>query len=306
MKISNYIKEQNIILNASVKGKNELLDLMIDAIAHDDAIKNHPSINFTTIDEAIYKREQQASTGLGDGFAFPHARLKGLDDIIVLIVTLKEGIDYVSFDGKPIGVACMILAPEDNPTLALKFMSNLVKILSHEKAQKVLKKATKSSELISLFDSDSDHIGRTILASDIMRSPYTSFSADTPLKKITHQMSVLRVNAVAITDDHGAVVGEITCDLLFNYGMPEFFQSLKSVSFIGEFDPFEGYFAQEAQSTAKDLMSTDFSSMPPTATLIEIVFALTVKNHPKVYVVDNNKLIGIIDQSTVLDRIVNF
>jgi predicted transcriptional regulator len=100
-------------------------------------------------------------------------------------------------------------------------------------------------------------------------------------------------------------VGEITCDLLFKKGMPDFFSQLASVGFIKNFDPFEKYFEQEANSVAADVMSDDFAAVPETATLMEIVYLLSVRGYWKVYVVREGKRIGVIDRAAVLDRILN-
>lgn len=306
MQISDYIEEDSIILNVKAKTKLELLDILIDAISKKKIIKDNNLLSFDIIKKSVLEREEQVSTGLGDGYAFPHARLTGLNDIVVLIAILEDEVDYDSFDGKPVKVACLILAPLENPTLALKFISEMVKLFSEEKTQALLSSAKTSSELVNLFKKKTKNVVETITAHDIMRPPLASFNPDTPLTEITRLMSEHRINSVVITNEENQIVGQITCDQLFNFGVPEFFKSLKSVSFIDEFDPFREYFSKEAGATAKDIMNSDYSEMSPRATLIEIVFALTVQKFPKVYVVENGKLIGIIDQSTVLDRIVNF
>lgn len=306
MQVSNYIKPETVLVNVKVKDKDELFDLMIEVISKSPELSSYDDITREVIENGIRAREKQASTGLGDGYAFPHARLPGLNDIITCLAVIEEPIEYDSFDAKPVKIACMVLAPEDNPTLALKFMSQVVKAFSDEKTAAALKGADSAQKVVNFFHSQDIMINTPITASDIMRPAMANFDPETPLKEITHLMSEHRINAVAITDENEKVVGEITCDLLFNFGVPEFFKSLKSVSFIDEFDPFGKYFSKEAHSRAKDIMSDHYSTMPKTATLLEIVFALTVQQYPKIYVIDNDKLVGIIDQSTVLDKIVNF
>ena len=306
MQVSSYIQSDAIEVALAVNDKKELLEHMIEKISQVSQLQKFPEISVDKIREGIWERENQCSTGLGDGYAFPHARLKGLDDIITYFVILKDELDYQALDGKPVKVACMILAPEENPTLALKFMSELVKILSEEETQQLLQNASDPKELLEFFGNNTEHVDLIITASDIMRKPFSVITPLTPLKDVTRLMSEHRINAVAVTES-GKVVGQITCEDLFNFGVPDFFKSLKSVAFIDEFNPFDKYFAEEANSKAEDVMNSNYSTMPENATLLEIVFALTVLRHQKIYVVsDENELLGIIDQSTVLDRIVNF
>jgi mannitol/fructose-specific phosphotransferase system IIA component (Ntr-type) len=306
MQVNNYIKLDAIEVQVEIDSKQELLEYIINKVSNSETIKSLDSINEEEISKGVLERESQCSTGLGDGYAFPHARLKGLEDIVTYLIILKNEIDYQALDGKPVKVICLILAPEENPTLALKFISELVKTLSEKEIQEKIISATSNKEIFDIFSENDTQVELIIRASDIMRKPFTEVTPETPLKKLTRVMSEFRINAVAVTENK-KVVGQVTCDDLFNYGVPDFFKSLKSVAFIDEFNPFDKYFAEEANSKAEDVMTHNYVTMPETATLLEIVFALTVQKHPKVYVVnDNNELQGIIDQSTVLDRIVNF
>jgi len=146
----------------------------------------------------------------------------------------------------------------------------------------------------------------TLTAADIMKSPFFKVHPGDPLPRITHNMAHFREPATAVVDEEGNMVGEITSDIVFQFGMPDFFKQLKSVSFVRNFNPLEKYFAVETDKVAADLMSQDYASVPPSGTLIEIIFQLTVKKRTKVYVVDQGKLVGVIGRMNVLDRAVNF
>ncbi|HQL95728.1 MAG TPA: CBS domain-containing protein, partial [Candidatus Hydrogenedentes bacterium] len=128
---------------------------------------------------------------------------------------------------------------------------------------------------------------------------------ETPLKEVTRIMNQHMLESVSVTDADGTLLGQITCDQLFKLGMPDFFTQLKSVSFIREFDPFEKYFQKETGALARDVMTADMATLPEEATLLEVVFELAVRRHPKIYVVRAGKRVGVIDRSLVLDRVIN-
>jgi len=113
------------------------------------------------------------------------------------------------------------------------------------------------------------------------------------------------LEAISVVDRDETLLGQITCDDLFCFGLPDFFGQLKSVSFIRDYDPFEKYFKGDALRQAKDVMSTDYAALPETGTLLEIVFELAIRRHPKVYVVRDGKRIGVIDRNRVLDKVIN-
>lgn len=78
------------------------------------------------------------------------------------------------------------------------------------------------------------------------------------------------------------------------------------MGFIRHFDPFEKYFSVEAHSAVKDVMDKDLPTVHEENTLIEIVFSITVEKHPVLYVVNKKQeLLGIIDQSVLMERIIN-
>ena len=55
----------------------------------------------------------------------------------------------------------------------------------------------------------------------------------------------------------------------------------------------------------RDVLETDCAALPPDATILEIVFELSVKGHTKVFVVENERLVGVVDRIRVLDRILS-
>ena len=68
------------------------------------------------VEEALRARERLGSTGLGGGFALPHARIEGLDNCIGMFLRLARPIDFGSIDGKPIDLAFVLLIPFETKT----------------------------------------------------------------------------------------------------------------------------------------------------------------------------------------------
>jgi mannitol/fructose-specific phosphotransferase system IIA component (Ntr-type) len=303
MCLTNHILPELILFRIKVEDKASLLNTMIDCVMKAPAI-TRSGVSRERVYESILEREKIASTGIGGGFAFPHARMPELDDLGICLAVLEEPVEYESCDDIPVKIACMVLAPEKTPALALKVMSQVVRLLSDKKAKAVLEADADFKTLYDYLKSAKADIASPILARDIMREPLLTVAPGDSLKDITRRMSERQLNVIPVVDS-GRIVGEISCERLFKLGIPDFFSSLKSVRFISEFDPFEKYFHEESESVASDAMSTKFCTMPPTATILEIVFALSVKRYPKIYIVSDNKLAGIIDQSTVLEKIIN-
>ena len=307
MKLKRFLKEPQLLPNVEVSSKQELLKLMSEVIAMSSAAQSS-SLSAQDILFAIEKREEQSSTGLGDGFAFPHARFPNLNSIAVVIVHLKHELnDYNSADNKPISIACMAIVPESRPSEALQIMSQVATLFSDEAIRENISFAKDGSDFYQIITSSDKLIDEVVTAQAIMRKPFLVLKEDAPLRSATLKMSSKRLNTIPVINDKKQIIGEISTNSLFKLGIPDFFGQLKSVAFIKEFDPFEKYFYDEAHSKVGDVMDKNVAKVSPNTTIMEIVFMLAVNNIPKIYVVnDNDKLLGVIDKTLVLERIINF
>jgi len=305
MRFSKHLNPKSVLLGIKAGNKEELFRQMAAAMLLNADI-HQAGLTEDTIVKAILTREAQATTGIGKGFAFPHARVAGLDTLAISLAVLTEDFEYGSIDNKPVKVVCMVLAPEKRPTLALKVMSQVARFFDSPVEAAKLHAAKTGEEVVACIDQAQIDLDVAVTAWDIMSAPDVAVPQDMPLRKVTKMMSSQHLNAVPVVDGEDKVIGEISCARLFQLGVPEFFTKLKSVGFICEFDPFDKYFAEESQALAKDVMLTECCVLPPDATLLEVIFELTVKQRAAVYVADKQgKLLGVVDQSTVLDQVLN-
>jgi mannitol/fructose-specific phosphotransferase system IIA component (Ntr-type) len=256
------------------------------------------------IRSAILQRERTRPTCIGADLAFPHARVSGLSGFVACMATLRHDLDYEAHDPTAVRMVWMVVAPEESPTLALKAMA-IVGALMENGAKEVLLAASDPAAVHRYLQSLQLVMDVPITAREVMRRPRVGVTLDTPLRQVTREMLDKDVECVSVSDADGRMVGEITCDMLFKTGVPDFFSQLASVAFIRQFDPFEKYFQSEADARAGDVMSSDFAAVGEEATLMEVVFLLSVRGYPKVYVVRDGRRVGVIDRAAVLDRILN-
>lgn len=301
-----YIDETLVLPEATASDKWQLISLMVDtAVASEPLQAQKDAITRAQLLEGVMEREHERSTGLGNGVAFPHARIPGLRGAVVCIALPEKPVDYESIDDKPVSIAVLILVPEDQPQTALQIMSQFARLLSDSVEREALMGLKTVSGLCGYVLRHVLEKDVSVTARDIMREPIAVVHPDTPLKEVTRLMNQYLMDTIAVTERDNTLVGEITCDDLFKRGMPHFFTQLKSIAFIREFDPFEKYFSEESHALARDVMSQDYATVAEDATLLEIVFELAVHHHPKVYVVRDGKRLGVIDRILVLDRVIN-
>lgn len=105
--IAKWLQPQYILLDVDVRDTSQLLEIAAATIAQAQGLDQAP------IFAALWRREQARSTGLGDGFAIPHARISGIASPITLFMRTKVGIAFHAPDGKPVSHLLVILVPAD-------------------------------------------------------------------------------------------------------------------------------------------------------------------------------------------------
>jgi mannitol/fructose-specific phosphotransferase system IIA component (Ntr-type)/predicted transcriptional regulator len=305
MKLSEHLGVGQVLLEQHVGNKWELVDRMIEALRPVLDMPADDGDPVKLVREAIERRERQLATRMGDGVGLPHARIVGLGKCVMCLATVDGGIDFENHSKEPVNIVCMLLIPENNPGIGLQIMAGMAELLRDPVVRKYLHSTRSAEKAHEFLCRQNVSLEGPVRAVDIMRGDDLLLSAGLPIRQVVDQMHERHMEAAAVLDASGRVVGEVNCDQLFRKGIPDFFNQLASVAFIRDFDPFEKYFAQEAGMTAGDVMTTDFAAVAEDATLIEIIFLLTVKHYKRVYVVRAGVWVGVIDRSTVLDRILN-
>jgi PTS system nitrogen regulatory IIA component len=106
MKISDFLSPADIMLDVRAKDKSRLLRQLSARAA------TEVGLNADEVSEQITKREELGSTGVGNGVALPHARLRGLKVPFGLLARLRQGIDFAAIDDQPVDIVFLLLLPE--------------------------------------------------------------------------------------------------------------------------------------------------------------------------------------------------
>jgi PTS system nitrogen regulatory IIA component len=80
--------------------------------------------------DSLFARERLGSTGLGEGIAIPHGRIKGLNQAMAAVVRLAEPVAFDAPDGKPVSVMIFLLVPEQATQQHLEILSEVAEMLS--------------------------------------------------------------------------------------------------------------------------------------------------------------------------------
>lgn len=147
MKVIDLLAMDCMIMDLEATDKKSAIKEMVGKLYQAGRINNQE-----VFEAGIIKREEQTSTGLGDGIAMPHSKNSAVVKPTVLFAKSSKGIDYEALDGQPTFLFFMIAAPEGANDTHLQALAGLSRLLLNPDLITSLKKATDPEAVISIFD----------------------------------------------------------------------------------------------------------------------------------------------------------
>ena len=99
------------------------------------------------VSKQIAKREELGSTGVGNGVALPHARLRGLNAPFGLFARLRQGIDFEAIDDQPVDIVFLLLLPDVSNDSQLNALACVARALRDPEALQRIRRATDRDSL---------------------------------------------------------------------------------------------------------------------------------------------------------------
>ncbi len=143
MKIVELLTEETILLDVDATDKQSVISELIDQL--DTAGKLNDKAGFMT---DILAREEQSTTGIGDGIAIPHAKSAAVKAPAIAFGRSVEGLDYESLDGQPAHLFFMIAATDGANDAHLEALSRLATFLMDENFRNAVLHAKTKEEVI--------------------------------------------------------------------------------------------------------------------------------------------------------------
>ncbi len=120
MKISDILVREASILDLESTTKDDLLAEMATALAAAE-----PTLEADALLSVLREREALQSTGIGEGVAIPHGKVKGLDRLVAAFARSKSGVDFDSIDGQPTQLLFLLIVPEQSGGQHLKALARI-------------------------------------------------------------------------------------------------------------------------------------------------------------------------------------
>jgi len=149
--ISRLLPPSNVMLDLDVSSKKRVFEqagLLFE---------NNHQIARNQVFDSLFAREKLGSTGLGQGIAIPHGRIKGLKDAVGALVRLRQAIPFDAPDGQPVNLVFVLLVPEKATDLHLQILSELAQMFSDRALREKLLHEANAADIHKLISDWAPH-----------------------------------------------------------------------------------------------------------------------------------------------------
>jgi nitrogen PTS system EIIA component len=139
--IGKLLAPPNVVLDLEVASKKRVFE-QVGLL-----FENSSQIARSRVYDSLFAREKLGSTGLGQGVAIPHGRIKGLKDALGAVVRMKQPIPFDAPDGRPVSLIFVLLVPDRATDAHLQILSELAQMFSDRMFRERLLGAPTAAEL---------------------------------------------------------------------------------------------------------------------------------------------------------------
>ncbi len=146
MKIDGLLQPEDILPSLAAETKDEALRELAAKVE-----EHHPLLDRTEVFRVLQERERLGSTGIGDGVAIPHGKLKRAGDLVLAFGRSKSGVDFDALDGRKVHIFFLLIAPEEAFGLHLKMLGRISRILKDPAVRKGLMEAPDAAAIYGII-----------------------------------------------------------------------------------------------------------------------------------------------------------
>lgn len=149
MKFAEFIKKDAIRTELEATEKETVIREMAGALMQSGSISDD---QFESVVEAILKREELGSTGIGRGVAVPHTKHPTVDRLCGAVAVSQDGVEFDSLDGEKVHLLFLLVSPPDRPGDHLRALENISRQLRNDTFCRFLKQSKTADDVWQLLE----------------------------------------------------------------------------------------------------------------------------------------------------------
>lgn len=300
LNITAFFDEADVVADCTETTSEGVIRKLVETVARNHKISDVPAIT-----SAVLGREALASTVVSDGLAVPHARIEGIDRPYAAVATFRDGLKFGDC-ATPVRVVFLALIPKDEPTLYLRILRSLASRLDGADALDELASAAGAcadSDVINFFSHDKARLPAFITASDIMEKDALTLRESDTLQTCVNAFISQGVTEIPVVNAGGRLVGVARADRILHICLPDYLLWTRDLTKIANFQPFADMLRNERTSSLAQLVVREFPQVAPDTPAVAVAGELTRCKATQCYVVEDDKLVGVVALTDFLNKI---
>lgn len=299
MRLSNVLDESVVTNELKATTKVEAITELLGLIKN-----RHPQLDYDRIYKSILDREDVEPTNFGRSIAFPHARTDAVEEMYIAVGISEQGIKERTPDGKPLHMICLMLTPSN---IARHYLQTLAAFATFARQENNIHKIVKSKSAAAVIDAIWESgvtIEKELTARDLMRHDVVTVTEEDSLRDVANLMFTNRLSALGVVDDDGHLLGQITDKELIQAALPDFKSLISNLNYSLDIEPFEELLKKEDKIKVKQLYLKDIETVTTDTRIVEIAAMMLFKDLRRVFVVNEDRLFGILLRKDIVHMII--
>lgn len=148
MKLTDFVVKDAIVPQLQSASKEDVIREMVASLKNSGNIKAEEE---EAVVDAILKREELGSTGIGNGVAVPHTKHPSAEELVATVAISRDGVDFASLDGEDVFILFLLVSPPDRPGDHLRGLENISRHLRSQDFCNFLKQSGSAQDIWDLL-----------------------------------------------------------------------------------------------------------------------------------------------------------
>ena len=291
------LSENEILCRTRIADGAELVDALVRLVAARD-----PAVDPEAAARAVMDREAEAPTDVAPGVAMPHARLEGLERTWIALATSETGVRFPGSEGAA-RLVILVLAPAHEPAAYLRVAAAAARRLRDPAFLDEIAARRTPAEVLDYFERGGRELPAFVCAADIMEKPSATLSETNSVKEAIDLIVRTGLAEIPVVDKEGALVGVASAGEVLGLCIPDYLLWMENLSGFSNFEPFATLLRKESSTWLSDITSDDCARVSVDQPAIAVAEALARKDAGVCYVVDGDRLAGVVTLPHFLNKV---
>ena len=256
-KFQDFINAGSIICRSNAASSEEIISELVNL-----AVANHPELDGNIVKAGVLAREAMFPTVIAPGLAMPHARIAGLERLVVALATVKNPVRFgTEEDGEDVRVVVLVLSPADNPGLHLHVVSALAREFSDLEKIGQVADLQSVDEVVSFFGVVEMRLPDYLKVGDIASGIGPVLQADDSLAFAFRKFGESLAEQIPVLDDCGNLQGVLALKDVLKYNLPMDLVENDDFTALKELKPFAELIVKADSVKVSEIMSREFETV---------------------------------------------